>query len=72
MNSYKLNSDNPFNVEKVEKILEAVMIETLEDLTYDSDKCSKLAKKASAVIRTKLKELEFDRWEHIIFFKIVK
>lgn len=61
MNSYKLNSDNPFNVEKVEKILQAVMIETMEDLTYDPDRCPKQAKKASAIIRSKVKELEFDR-----------
>lgn len=62
MNSYKLDSDNPFDAEKVEKILQAVMIETLEDLTYDPDKCPKQAKKASSIIRAKVKELEFDRY----------
>lgn len=61
MNSYKLDSDSPFNVEKVEKILQTVLTETLEDLTYDPEKCPKQAKKASAIIRSKVKELEFDR-----------
>lgn len=66
MNTYKLNSDNPFNVEKVEKILEGVLLEALENLTYDPEKCPKLAKWASGVIRAKVKEEEFDRYSFII------
>lgn len=61
MNTYKLSSDNPFNPERVEKILKEVMIEALEDLTYDSDKCPKQAKWASSAIRSRVKEQEFDR-----------
>ncbi|KAJ8962558.1 hypothetical protein NQ318_000951 [Aromia moschata] len=44
LNTYKLDSDNPFNPEKVNKILEAVMMEALENLEYDTDKCPKQAK----------------------------
>lgn len=61
MNSYKLDSDNPFQVERVEKILKDVLTEALEDLTYDTDKCPKQAKWASSAIRSKVKEQEFDR-----------
>lgn len=62
MNTYKLDSDNPFNPEKVDKILRDVMTETLEHLpTYDKDKCLMQAKYASKQIRSKVKELEFDR-----------
>lgn len=61
MNTYKLESDNPFNPEKVDKILETVMIEALENLTYDMEKCPKQAKWASMAIRAKVKALEFDR-----------
>lgn len=61
MNSYKLDSDKPFNVEKAEKILEYVLIEALEGLTYDPDQCAKKAKWATSTVRTKLKEMEFDR-----------
>lgn len=61
MNSYKLYSDNPFHVEKVEKILEEVLVEAMENLHYDSEHCPKQAKWACSMIRAKLKEMEFDR-----------
>lgn len=60
-NSYKMESDNPFNPEKVDKILETVMKEALENLNYDKEKCLKQVKWASMLIRSKVKELEFDR-----------
>ncbi|KAJ8924403.1 hypothetical protein NQ315_007199 [Exocentrus adspersus] len=65
MNTYKLESDNPFNVEKVDRILEAVMMEALENLTYDPDKCPTQAKWASLTIKAKVKALEFDRYKII-------
>lgn len=62
MNTYKLESENPFNVDKVEKILKEVLIEALDNLTYDPDKVPKQAKWASSVIRAKVKEQEYDRY----------
>lgn len=61
MNTYKLESEKPFNVDKVEKILKEVLIEALDNLTYDADKVPKQAKWASSMIRAKVKEQEFDR-----------
>lgn len=61
MNTYKLDSDNPFNPEKVDKILKLTMIEALENLTYEKDRCLKQAKWASTHIRSRVKDLEFDR-----------
>lgn len=61
MNTYKLDSDRPFNTEKVDKILKAVMTEALENLVYDKDKCLMQAKWASMQVRIRVKELEFDR-----------
>lgn len=61
MNTYKLDSDNPFHVEKVEKILRDVLTEALDNLTYDPDKCPKQAKWACSAIRAKVKEQEYDR-----------
>lgn len=60
MNTYKLDSDKPFNPEKVQKILEEILLEALEG-PYDEIKCPLRAKQASAAIRAKVKELEFDR-----------
>lgn len=65
LNTYKLDSDKPFNVEKVEKILKDVMIEALENLTYDPEKCPKQAKWATTAIKAKVKEQEFDRYVNI-------
>lgn len=62
MNSYKLDSENPFNPEKVEKIMEGVLQEAMENLQYDKETCPKQAKWASSTIRKKVKELEFDRF----------
>ncbi|CAH1968032.1 unnamed protein product [Acanthoscelides obtectus] len=69
MNTYKLESDNPFNHEKVDKILVNVMTEAIEGLKYDADKCSKQARWASSAIRAKVKELEFDRCEILNKYK---
>lgn len=61
MNTYKLEADNPFKPEKVQQILETVMVEALDNLTYDPEKCPKQAKWASSAIRARVKELQFDR-----------
>lgn len=39
MNTYKLDSDNPLNPEKVVKILKSTLMEAMENYTYDKDKC---------------------------------
>lgn len=61
MNTYKLDSDKPFNPEKVQKVLEEILLEALEG-PYDEVKCPLKAKQASAAIRAKIKEMEFDRY----------
>lgn len=61
-NTYKLDSSNPFNAEKVDKILQEVMHEIIDNLHYDPEKCSSTAKYASMQIRSKVKQLEFDRY----------
>lgn len=61
-NTYKLCADNPFHIEKVEKLLEEVLMEAMENMQYDPDICPKQAKWACSMIRAKVKEMEFDRW----------
>ncbi|XP_023029607.2 dynein light chain Tctex-type 5 [Leptinotarsa decemlineata] len=63
MNTYRLESQNPFDPEKVDKILKTVLMEALENLTYDPDKCASQAKWATSVIRSKVKQLHFDRYK---------
>lgn len=57
-----MEADKPFNPEKVDKILEEVMQEVMENLQYDAEKCASTAKFASTQIRSKVKQLEFDRY----------
>ncbi|XP_022903323.1 dynein light chain Tctex-type 5-like [Onthophagus taurus] len=66
-NSYKLDSDKPFHAETVRKILEEVLVEALENLTYDADKVPKQAKWAVSAIRAKVKEQEYDRYKFICY-----
>ncbi|XP_030753423.1 fibrous sheath CABYR-binding protein isoform X2 [Sitophilus oryzae] len=61
-NTYRLESENPFNPQKVDKILKDVMEEALNNLQYDPDKCPSQAKWAVTQIRTKVKQLDFDRF----------
>ncbi|XP_056637322.1 dynein light chain Tctex-type 5 [Diorhabda sublineata] len=64
-NTYKLEPDNPFDPEKVEKVLKEILQEAMENLVYDPDQCVKQAKWASYTIRKKVKELNFDRYKII-------
>ncbi|KAG5894910.1 hypothetical protein JTB14_008871 [Gonioctena quinquepunctata] len=70
MNTYRMEAENPFNTEKVDKILKKVMEEALENLDYDLDKCPKQAKWASSVIRSKVKKMNFDRYKIICVVSI--
>ncbi|CAG9861934.1 unnamed protein product [Phyllotreta striolata] len=69
-NTYQLESKNPFNPDKVKKILEEVMMEIVENLEYDPDLCAKQAKLASMMIRIKVKELNFDRYKIVCIVTI--
>ncbi|KAL1513019.1 hypothetical protein ABEB36_002504 [Hypothenemus hampei] len=69
-NTYKLESNNPFNSEKVDKILKEVMEEVMENLQYDPDKCVSVARFASSQIRNKVKQLEFHRYKLVCIVSI--
>ncbi|KAF7265581.1 hypothetical protein GWI33_021033 [Rhynchophorus ferrugineus] len=69
-NTYKLESDKPFNAEKVDKILKEVMEEALENLHYDSEKCPSQAKWAVGQIRHRVKQLDFDRYKLVCIVSI--
>ncbi|CAH0550885.1 unnamed protein product [Brassicogethes aeneus] len=61
-----LESENPFNPEKVEKILKEILEEAMENMTYNSEKCAAQAKWASDQIKSDVKKLEFDRYKIIV------
>ncbi|KAK4884111.1 hypothetical protein RN001_000382 [Aquatica leii] len=70
MNTYRLESNKPFQVERVEKILKEVLTEALDNLAYDVEKCPNQAKWASGVIRDRIKAEEYDRYKLVIMVTI--
>ncbi|KAF5305101.1 hypothetical protein FQA39_LY09363 [Lamprigera yunnana] len=70
MNTYKVVADKPFQVAKVQQILNDVLKEALENLTYDPEKCARLAKWASAVIKDRVKAENYDRYRFVITVSI--
>ncbi|XP_050500344.1 dynein light chain Tctex-type 5-A [Diabrotica virgifera virgifera] len=69
-NTYRLEPINHFNSEKVDNILKEIMLEALENLNYDPEQCAKQAKWASLMIKSKVKELNFDRYKIISIVSI--
>ncbi|CAG9818566.1 unnamed protein product [Phaedon cochleariae] len=63
MNSYVMSSQNPFNPEKVMKIMKTVMEEAMAHLSYDPQACNKQAKWASASVRSKVRQLNYHRYK---------
>lgn len=62
MNTYKLYSDHPFNVDKVQSILIQVLTELItDDMIYDPEVCRTKALETSNTIRSRIKEQEYDR-----------
>ncbi|PBC28718.1 Tctex1 domain-containing protein [Apis cerana cerana] len=41
-NTYRLNAYNPFKIDPVDKIVKMIMINKLEDISYDGMECSKI------------------------------
>ncbi|XP_022201111.2 tctex1 domain-containing protein 1 isoform X1 [Nilaparvata lugens] len=70
LNSYRLHSKNPFHTEKVEKILQDVMDERLNQLVYEPTVCTKLCVDLAADIRAKVKALQFERYKLICLVQI--
>lgn len=70
-NTYRLNAYNPFKVDPVDKIVKMIMINKLEDISYDGTECSKICESVATDIREKIKNLNFDRYNYILNLNIM-
>lgn len=61
-NSYRVESQNPFKVEPVEKILETWMNNIFENASYDVNESPKLCAQVATEIRKRVQMLAFDRF----------
>ncbi|XP_015514732.1 dynein light chain Tctex-type 5-like isoform X1 [Neodiprion pinetum] len=69
-NSYRLESNKPFNVDPVDKIISQVMTNNLEDIVYDPKECPKLCAEISADIRDRIRKQNFDRYKIVVIVTI--
>ena len=71
-NSYRMQPQNPFKIDLVEKIVKSVMNNRLDEIAYDNAEAIKLCGDIAAEIRRRVKKLNFDRCEinlHLGWFK---
>lgn len=61
MNSYRLESKRPFHLESVEGVLREVLTRDLADAHYDPNTMTRLCTSIAGEIRSRVKQLEFDR-----------
>ncbi|XP_033215610.1 tctex1 domain-containing protein 1-like [Belonocnema kinseyi] len=71
-NSYRMESQNPFKVEKVERILETWMNNILENASYDVNESPKLCAQVATEIRKRVQMLAFDRYKIVVFVTITE
>lgn len=61
MNTYRLDSRRPFNVESVQKVLQEVLTRDLAEVHYEPTNVTRLGVSIAGEIRTRVKQLNFDR-----------
>ncbi|XP_015608075.1 tctex1 domain-containing protein 1-A isoform X2 [Cephus cinctus] len=71
-NTYRLESYNPFKIEPVDKIVEMVMTNHLEDAVYDATEAPKICSEISSEIRKRILKLEFDRYKIVVIVTLIE
>lgn len=60
-NSYRMEPQNLFKTDRVDKIVRTVMNDRLDEFTYDDANAIKLCCDIAADVRRRVKKLNFDR-----------
>ncbi|XP_012058656.1 PREDICTED: tctex1 domain-containing protein 1-like [Atta cephalotes] len=71
-NSYRMQPQNPFKIDLVEKIVKSVMNNRLDEIAYDNAEAIKLCGDIAAEIRRRVKKLNFDRHKIIVMVTIIE
>ncbi|XP_043251718.1 dynein light chain Tctex-type 5-B-like [Colletes gigas] len=71
-NTYRLEAYNPFKVDPVDKIVKTIMINKLENISYDAADCPKICESVATDIRERIKKLNFDRYKIVVNVAIIE
>ncbi|XP_071565733.1 dynein light chain Tctex-type protein 2 [Temnothorax nylanderi] len=71
-NTYRMEPQNPFKTDLVDKIVRSVMNNRLDEITYDDAEATKLCGDIATEIRRRVKKLNFDRHKIIVTVTIIE
>ncbi|XP_076234752.1 dynein light chain Tctex-type protein 2 [Calliopsis andreniformis] len=71
-NTYRLEAYNTFKADLVEKIIETILSNKLENVSYDAAVCPKLCESVATDIRDRIKKLNFDRCKIVVNMAIIE
>ncbi|XP_077266371.1 dynein light chain Tctex-type protein 2-like [Temnothorax americanus] len=71
-NTYRMEPQNPFKTDLVDKIVRSVMNNRLDKITYDDAEATKLCGDIATEIRRRVKKLNFDRHKIIVTVTIIE
>ncbi|XP_054278831.1 dynein light chain Tctex-type protein 2B [Macrosteles quadrilineatus] len=72
MNTYRLESKRPFNVEHVTALLKEVLTRDLATAHYEPNNMTKMCVNLAGEIRNKVKQLNYDRYKLVCLVQIVE
>uniref|UniRef100_A0A1B6H6U0 Uncharacterized protein n=2 Tax=Homalodisca liturata TaxID=320908 RepID=A0A1B6H6U0_9HEMI len=72
MNTYRLEAKRPFNAESVRPLLREILTRDLAEAHYEPNNISKLGVNIAGEIRSKVKQLNFDRYKIVCLVQIVE
>ncbi|XP_043280404.1 dynein light chain Tctex-type 5-like isoform X2 [Venturia canescens] len=71
-NTYRLDTEKPFKIDPVDKIVKSVMLNRLEDASYDVKECPKLCSQVASEIRKRILKLDFKRYKIVVAVTIIE
>ncbi|XP_028049264.2 tctex1 domain-containing protein 3 [Monomorium pharaonis] len=71
-NTYRMEPQNSFKIDLVDKIVRSVMNNRLDEIMYDDAEAVKLCGDIAAEIRRRVKKLNFDRHKIIVTVMIIE
>ncbi|KAL6260332.1 hypothetical protein P5V15_007863 [Pogonomyrmex californicus] len=71
-NNYRMDPQNPFKIDLVDKIVKSVMNNRLDEFAYDDAEIAKLCGDIAAEIRRRVKKLNFDRYKIVVTITIIE
>ncbi|XP_058789728.1 dynein light chain Tctex-type protein 2-like [Phymastichus coffea] len=71
-NSYRLRSDEPFEPEVVDRLVERTLKDSMQGLSYRSEESPGLCTSIAAQVQKRVQELKYDRCKVVVIVSIVE